>query len=318
MTECDNDAFGPQVPVTCYAYDEGGRQNTVWNPDGTVTTTEYDGLGRVLLVTENDGGDLIDLDGVRRTAHSYDQYGRLELMAAVDTMNNSGTVSSYASIDWEATDGTIQITRFEYGADVLDKSGAKISEHNGWIKAVHYPDPDTGQPSTSPSLSFEYYSDGSVASREDEKGNRFVYHYDEQGRLVQTDVTGSRWYASGANERYDPPPPIKTITYSYTPDGLPETVTAYDGENATGNILSQSTFDYDTLRHLTKESQSHGGAVTTGTPAISYAWDMSPGDSTFSGYDRLVGMTYPTRPETGARSLGFSYVSETGDIDSRL
>ena len=67
---------------------------------------------------------------------------------------------------------------------------------------------------------------------------------------MQTDVTGSRWYATGANQRYNPPPPIKTITYSYTPDGLPETVTAYDSENATGNILSQSTFGYDALRHL--------------------------------------------------------------------
>jgi YD repeat-containing protein len=119
---------------------EAGQQRRVFSPDGTITDTEYDGLGRTLLVTEN-AADAYDLDGVRRTAHRYDQYGRLELMAAVMPMHKEGDVNKWADVDWDAADGTLQITRFDYGADVLDKAGNKISEHNGWNKGSSLPQP---------------------------------------------------------------------------------------------------------------------------------------------------------------------------------
>ncbi len=324
--ECDNDAFGPQVPVTCYAYDEGGRQAVVFHPDGNQTETQYDGLGRVLMTSENSeelwnpDGTALDLANIRQAAYRYDDKGRLIAMAALGMDLATFQGRPWSSIDWEngghGETAPLQITSFVYGAEVVDRNGTVISQHNGGIKEVHYPDPTSGAPSSPPGLTYQYYTDGSVASREDEKGNRFVYHYDEQGRLEQTDVTGERWYIDNDpnHPAYAAPPRIIRVTYTYTPDGRPEFVTAYgDGEV----ILSQNKFEYDSLRHLTKEWQSHGGAVTGSTPAISYDWDASPKDASSSGYDRLVGMTYPTRPETGARGLSFSY-GAAGGVDSAL
>ncbi|HPD32621.1 MAG TPA: hypothetical protein PLL20_21740 [Phycisphaerae bacterium] len=55
------------------------------------------------------------------------------------------------------------------------------------------------------------------------------------------------------------------------------------------------------------------------TPAVSYTWDTSHYGENGYNYDRLVGMTYPTRPETGARSLWeigghYTYFDEIGAV----
>jgi YD repeat-containing protein len=70
---CAHGAFGGSVLVTCCGYDDNGRQDRVWHPDGTLTRTEYDRLGRVVRTTQNataaggapQGGGEAGADGMR-------------------------------------------------------------------------------------------------------------------------------------------------------------------------------------------------------------------------------------------------------------
>ncbi|NLX21748.1 MAG: hypothetical protein GXY55_08780, partial [Phycisphaerae bacterium] len=166
--------------ITSYSYDGAGRQTVVVHPDGTETHYEYDGLERQILVIENATADESQPgEQRRRTAYFYEcadaipeqrcQGERLLKIAAV-LPEHAGGVDKFSDIQWSAADGTLQVTEFVYGAEVVDQGGAGISRHNGWIAEVHYPDPATGQPIAAPSFAFTYYADGAVASRTDAKG----------------------------------------------------------------------------------------------------------------------------------------------------
>ncbi len=324
------DLWDAKAQVSEYFYDEAGRQKAVIRlvesqayPTVSaehVTEYDYDGLGRQILVQEYSTEDMSP-EKVRVTAHCYDSAGRLEAMAAILTgwQERTGQQLAWAS----AADGTVQVTKFEYGADVVDSSGAKISENNGWIKTVRYPDPVTGKPKQDPlpvDLTFEYYSDGSVATRTDAEGVRFRYIYDELGRRtecrVEFNTTADETYhtATGAN-------PIRLIKYAYSPDGKLVKASAYSDPAGT-TLLFENQSDYDDRGNLLKEHQSHAGAVVVGTtPFIEYAWSFSPNDPANSGYnfDRLVGMTYPARPDSlGQRVLTYNYGNNTTDVDSAM
>lgn len=317
VATCDHDAFGGIALISCYEHDEKGRQAAIFNPDGTVTRTEFDGLDREILTIEN--ADAASAAERRLTAYFYEcadsapdsgcNSARLLKMAAVLPNHQGNGVQTWSSIDWSATNKSLQVTSFVYGADVVDTAGTAISAHNAWIKEVHYPDPATGQPSTAPSFTFTYFSDGSVASRTDALGNTFAYQYDELDRLVRVEIVPE-------TNRVDLNP-IRLITYTYTSDGLVEKVTAYDAING-GNVLSENEYAYDERRNLTVEYQDHDSVVDTGnSPKIQYAWEFSSFDQ--GNYDRLVSMTYPTRPNDGtARALQFSYEASSGSLDSLL
>jgi len=321
LVGCNADAF-PGALVTCYGYDSAGRQAVTFHPDGTVTRNEYDGLGRLILVTEDDNHAGKTTGLRRQTAYLYECAGadaqegcssaRLLKMAALLV-----PVQQWSDINWFATDGSLQVTEFRYGATVVDSAHAAISANESWIAAVHYPNPDTGQPQITADFVFTYYSDGSVASRQDRKGNIFAYAYDELGRLVTVTVTSAPSYAPGVTPTYVPPPQIASISYTYTADGKPDTVTTLD---AAGAILFQSDFDYDPRGNLIQERQAHGGPVQAGTPCVTYDWAYRPGDGGGAGSDRLREMIYPARPETPAapgRILTFGYGS-AGSIDDAL
>ncbi len=63
---------------------------------------------------------------------------------------------SWSDINWSAADGTLQVTSFTYDATVVDSTGTPISQNNGWISEVHYPDPATGQPGATPAAAYAY------------------------------------------------------------------------------------------------------------------------------------------------------------------
>jgi len=305
--------------ITSYSYDGAGRQTVVVHPDGTETHYEYDGLERQILVIENATADESQPgEQRRRTAYFYEcadaipeqrcQGERLLKIAAV-LPEHAGGVDKFSDIQWSAADGTLQVTEFVYGAEVVDQGGAGISRHNGWIAEVHYPDPATGQPIAAPSFAFTYYADGAVASRTDAKGNRFDYRYDELGRLVEVGFLSKSAYATGDDT-------TGTVAFEYSPDGKPTLATVYDDQ---AQILYQNQFDYDDRGNLVAEWQSHTGAVGGSTPFVGYEWEYSPADETHGNFDRLLSLTYPARPEaTGPRELTFHYGSAPDAIDGQL
>ena len=323
-TDDPDGAFTNGAQVTKYGYDAAGRQSEVIKlvdplypelnmPGELQSYTYYDSLGRQILTTEY---NFDTPETSRGTAYCYDDKGRLAAMAAI--LSSDDWPTSGQQVDWaNAANGSLQVTSFTYGADVLDRAGTKISEHNGWIKEVHYPNPATGKPKDAADLVFQYYSDGSVATRQDAKGNNFTYHYDELGRLIQTDITSplpsQLWYAATNPEyKYPPAAPITKITYTYHPDGKPDLITAFSGTT----ILSQNVFDYDGQRNLAREQQFHGGQSSIA--AVEYVWDYS--GSSIGNFNRLKDIVYPVRPEGGqGRKIHFDYsdanqVSQIADI----
>jgi len=182
-------------PVACghargcqteYAYDEGGRQNWVKDPAGRVTATEYDGLGRAVLVTENAEG--ASGEPKQYTAYQYSTTtGQLTAVAAVRAEHFNGVAAAFINVHWDAADGTLQVTEYDYGASVVNPAGGgytDVSANGGWISDVYYPDPADGQPETDPSITFTYLPDGQVAERTDARGVRLVYEYDKAQRLA--------------------------------------------------------------------------------------------------------------------------------------
>ena len=299
-----------------YEYDGQGQQSAMLPSHGPATRQEYDDLGRLRLFVEN--ADDPDPARVRRTAYGYDEAGRLSRIAAVLPNHRGGTIAGWQDVDWNAADRTLQVTGFVYAAEVVNlggpQDGAVVSEHNGWIREVHYPDPATGQPRTTADLTFQYYADGSVATRTDALGVRFTYVYDTLGRRIETRIglPPSDLELNALN-------PIRRIGCAYTSDGRITRVTAYDEQD---NILSESLFEYDGRGNLLAEHQSHGGAVAIGTtPAVEYAWAYSAADAGVPGgggnYDRLAMIRYPRRPEVGSqrRELTFDYAP---GLDSAL
>jgi YD repeat-containing protein len=228
--------------ITAYAYDGAGNQSAVFHPDGTVTRTEYDDLGRVLLTTEN-ADEAVSFDQVQRTAYRYDDRGRLSMMAAVFPDQFTG----YDQINWDAPNGTAQVTEFLYGADVVDSGGGLISANNAFIKEVHFPDRQNGQPSAADALHFTYFSDGAVATRTDQRGMVFSHSYDELGRRVTSTIDDTAWYGVPPGQTdHSPPNRVRQVVYAYHGDGALAGVTAYT--LPTGGVLqplADNWFDYD-------------------------------------------------------------------------
>ena len=174
---------------TAYTYDADGNQltqtTTQTAADGSVrtltTTTHYDAQGRVLSVTDPDGGVTqteYDADGNvsatidplgHQTSFVYDNQNRL-----IETIYPDGT---HTSIEYDA-DGnkTADIdeegreTQYQYDAD------------NRLVKTI-YPDGASTQT--------EYDADGDVTAQIDQLGNRTTYTYDADGNQVaMTDALG--------------------------------------------------------------------------------------------------------------------------------
>ncbi|MBI5864587.1 MAG: hypothetical protein HZB38_08775, partial [Planctomycetes bacterium] len=169
---------------------------------------------------------------------------------------------------------------------------------------MRFPHRTTGQPSADSTLYFEYYSDGSVASRTAPPGTRFRYQYDESARLVQVLVD----YSPPAD--VCPPPPeftpvdrISRIAFSYDDEGKLLTATAHAIVNGVETLLTDNAYGYDGFDNLLFEQQSLRAAVSSGTPRIDYAWSFASAYNGGGNFDRLDNMTYPQRLSSGVRRV---------------
>ena len=299
----DITGYPAHARITAYGYDEANRQSAVFHPDGTATRTEYDDLGRILVQAEN--ADAADARQVRRYAYRYDDKGRVELMAAIV----SG-YTTYESIDWSATNGSVQVTKIVYGAEVHNPAGNN-SANNGWIKEVFFPG-DNGQPETAGGkrISLTYYPQGMVRSRTDSREVVFTHYYDDLKRRIETTIDDSAVYLEGG-----PADRAKRITYLYYEDSLLDTVTLYTENDV---VIAENKYVYDDRDNLLHEYQAHGGHVVVGvSPRIDYGWAFSSASE--GNYDRLTSMTYPDPLGSLApRELAFNYGSGLDDALSRI
>ena len=290
--------------LTCYEYDKAGRQCAVYHPDKTVTRTVYDDLGRVKETWEGetfiDNGS--DLSLVQGKLYQYDTQGRLiSINSAIRGTGGAATAQ--------------QTTEIIYAATVVGSTGAQMSANNGFIGEVRFPDPTTGEPTADDSIRFTYYSDGSVATRTDQRGIVFTHQYDELGRRTQTGINDEAWFTPPAADQPDNRPPnrIHHLVYSYKTDGSLEKVSAFtSGEGGAEFPVAENLFEYDTRGNLVADYQEHGGTVTLGvTPKTGYAWvfgrwDLDGPPYAFNG-DRLSTINYPQHDGSPLRGVTYEY-----------
>ncbi|MCO6438436.1 MAG: hypothetical protein J5J06_15205, partial [Phycisphaerae bacterium] len=322
-----NDPIPGTARHTSYGYDPAtGKQVSVTYPDGTTVDTERDSFDRVLMETTS-------RDGVRvaQTAYLYecmdvadpsqcDNLGRLLAIASVDVALQPN-FDSATDIPWDAPPAGVQVTRFAYDAIVYDAAGYdgtfdpadQMSSGSGWISAVFYPDPATGGMPAEPSYQFAYYSDGTIARREDANGNVLYFEYDDlrQLRAIDIDIEG-RYPAV-----YEPTVRPARIEFDYHPSGAPDAIRVFD---AYGVKLSDVTLAYDGFGNPTYEDQGrnfwiHSGDLndpdknvwrTAGEETVVYGWDPLG--------DRLDTITYPARMFDGvARVITLDYAGNNFD-----
>jgi YD repeat-containing protein len=215
--------------VTTYEYDELGRQTGVRHPDGTLTRTVYDDLGRVTQTIENAD----DASAYRCTAYLYDpNTGTLTAMAAISPCYNNYALPP-AHITWpSASTDDFQVTTFEYGGEVGEATWndteyawlpewSPTSSNKGWISRVTYPHASGDAGGT---LEFRYYSDGAVASRRSTRDDpteandpyrELWYRYDEGGQLLEIAADGYSFNGGMSPPLWAPAETLRRVTYGY-------------------------------------------------------------------------------------------------------
>src|SRR5262249_18884576 len=128
------------VKLTGYMYDDSGRRVAVFHPDVTATRYEYDSLGALLVTTENADAGL--RTKFRQTANVYEGVRPTKIVAILPThtVTSSEAPLTYAQINFAATDGTLQVTKLTYGADVIWDGSGSPSLNNDWVGNVYLPD----------------------------------------------------------------------------------------------------------------------------------------------------------------------------------
>jgi YD repeat-containing protein len=133
----------------------------------------------------------------------------------------------------------------------------------------------------------------------DQRGTVRAFYYDKLGRQTNDCVS-----AVGD----DTDDAVLQIAAAYEIRGMASTITSTDSATAgSGTVLNQVQRTYNTFGQLTKEQQSHSGAVGGSTPSVQYAYD-SGGSS--SNEIRLNQLTCPN-----GRAVSYNYAS---GMDSTL
>jgi RHS repeat-associated protein len=268
------------VLVTSDAYTAAGFVDTTTDPRGLVTKDYYDALGRVTKEIQDYTDGTPTNSSNKTTEYTY------------DGDNNVLTVQA------DLVSGAYEKTQFVYG---VTTSGGSTVNSNDLLAATEYPDPSSGNPSTSSEETYTVNALGQRLTFTDRNGNVHTYSYDVLGRLTSDAVTTLGTGVDGA---------VRRIQTAYDTQGNPYLVTSYDAASG-GNIVNQVQRTYNGLGQLTAEYQSHSGAVNTSTtPEVQYAYsEMSGG----ANHSRLTSITYPN-----GYTLSYNYNTGLDSAISRL
>ena len=223
------------VLVTTYGYDAAGNQDTVTDPKGIVTQSDFDDMGRVVTKIDGYTDGIPTSDTNQTTAYTYDGLGDITSMTAVMP---SGTPD--------------QTTLYLYGVSI--SGGSKLNSAD-LLSEVEYPDPSSGVATPAYSQIYQYDALGETISMIDQNGTTHVYAYDTAGRETSDTVTSHPSYVDAA---------VTKLVYSFNSQGLPYQQTSY---NSSSVVVNQVRDVYNGLGQLTDQYQSVSGAVDTSTTA---------------------------------------------------
>lgn len=275
--------------VTCFSYDNAGKQTQVTDGNGNITQFNYDAGSRPIKVTYPDASnDLTAYDALGRKVSKTDQAGKI-------------TQYSYNALGQltQVIDALNQMTRYGY-----DELGQQVSQTdaNGNITHFAYNNRSQRISRTLPAGQIEtmtYDIANNLTSKTDFNGKSTTFAYDSLGRLTTKtpDVSLNQL----------------TVTYTYTDSGQRATMQdasglttyTYDNRNRLTNKASPQgtlSYSYDLAGNLAAIQSSHINGVS-----IDYAYDglnrlasvtdnnLLPGITTYSYDDigNLAGYNYP-------------------------
>ena len=247
------------VLVTSYTYNAAGYVDTTTDPRGIVEKEYYDNLGRVTKDIQDYTDGTVTNDTNKTTEYTYDGDGNT-LTVKVDLPS-----SAYEE------------TEYVYGV-TTSSSGVNS---NDLLATTEYPDPATGNPSTSSEETYTYNALGQTLTYSDRDGNVHTYSYDVLGRQTSDAVTT---LGSGVDGT------VRRIDTAYDTQGNAYLTTSYDSASG-GSIVNQVEDVYNGLGQLTGEYQAVSGAVNTSTtPEVQYSYTEMSGGANNS---RLTSITYP-------------------------
>lgn len=281
---------------TFYEYDAIGNQVTVIDPRGKKWITEYDERNRTKSSTDPLGN---------KTQYTYDAVDNLITMIRPD---NGVTTNVYDNMNrsTQTTDANGQVTRMMYDLDgnLIKITDPKNNEYNFQYDAL-----DRKTRMSYPDASFENYTydvAGNLKTYTNRTGNIQTYSYDSRNRetgsswndlitpvisktydnasrmLTLTNGASTLTYSYNvANELLNevqaiPGAAARTVSYSYTPDGIMETIT-YPGGNA--------------VRYNFTGRNQVKSILADGIPLASYTYDLN-GNRTNKSLNNATNTSY--------------------------
>jgi YD repeat-containing protein len=235
--------------VSNYWYDAAGNEVETADPLGQATTYEFDGLGRVVKVTQPDpdgsGPELAPW-----TVYTYDAAGNL--LTQTDRLADT-TTYAFDPLGREVseTDAQADVTTYAYDAA---GNTASTTDPDDNTTSWTYDAAARVLSETNPlgTAEFVYDADGRVVRKSDRDGRVTTYQYDFLGR-----ETAEEWLDGGENV-------IFTATYTYDLAG--DLLSASDANATyvyTYNKLGEAT-------SITEDIAGLGSTVVLGVPGTAY------------------------------------------------
>jgi RHS repeat-associated protein len=289
-----------------YVYDAAGNLIQEIDPDNNTTTYKYDANGNCTAVIDPLG---------HTTGYQYDGDDNL-----LSQSNPNGTSINYTyndlgevltETDYNAN-GTVQDSKvFTY-----DANGNLLTAGNGYGSYTMTYDGDGRlQTRTDPfglTLTYGYDANNNVTSISDSLGGQTTYVYDANGNATSIQFSKGTTQAR-LDLTYTPDGQVSTMTrykdtagtqlvsqssYSYDAKG---NTTEIKHSNASGGVLADYQYTYDTANRLSSETDTENGGSPVTTPysydatsqltqagSSSYTYD-SNGNRTLSGYSTGLG-----------------------------
>jgi YD repeat-containing protein len=230
-----------------------GEPGAMIDPMGTETRWKRDAVGREIQTIENFKADAAFAADVNRTTlFAYHPSGGLETLTLVNGVTGD------------------QVTRWVYGTTMTDAGIAT----GHLLRAKIYPESDDSNAplGNGPDGIYErtehtYNRQGQVVTTKDPNETVHTYDRDKMGRLIHDRITA---FGTGIDQA------VKRISITYEAKRLlTAKVSSYNHATpGSGSIQNEVSYAYDGLGQMTKDRQSHSGAVVPGTtPEVGYDYE---------------------------------------------
>ena len=267
-------------------------------PSGTaVTTTQYDALGRPLIVTDGGGGtvsysyvknDVLEAVGPTQTFQrqlEYDGLGRLTRVCEITSASGSGacgqanSASGFLAIYTYNVLGNLLTVTQNAQPGAIGGQQSRTYTYDGLGRLISETNPESGTTTysyDSNSVCWGAGADGNLHTRTDNAGNVTCYLYDALHRM--TDAAG--W----ANNTWKGP--CRRFRYDASTNGVVSPGTGWNLTNLAGRLVEVETDNCIALPPITDEWFSYDarGQVTD-------TWELTPHSG---GYYHTQASYWPT------------------------